>query len=139
METQPNKSVSYTGVVLDEKSRNELVAATEGIHGEWGWKTICHHFTLNMGPLNRELNPDLEPGDVIDFKATHLAFDDRVLAVRIACPGARTVNAVPHVTVALDSEGGAKAKYSNDLIEGMFMPLDREIDLRGVVTEVENT
>ncbi len=93
--------------------------------------------TLNMGPLNEALNPELKVGSEVVLKATHFAFDQRVVAVKVES-SANTTNRIPHITVAVDTENGAKPKHSNELPDWAWMPLDEEIELRGIVTEVEN-
>ena len=138
METETKPSISYTGVVLDHNSHVKLLVATAGFHIPFGWKTYAHHMTINMGPLNEALNPGLIRGAEIKLKATHVGFDDKVLAVKVHCPMIITTNKVPHITVAVNRDGGGKPKHSNDLPEHSWMPLDEEIDLVGVVTVGEN-
>ncbi len=138
MEPETKPSISYTGVVLDHHSHIRLLVATAGYHIPFGWKTYAHHMTINMGPLNLALNPHIVPGMQINLKVTHVGFDDKVIAAKVECPGIATTNKVPHITVAVNRDGGGKPKHSNDLPEHAWLKLDEEIDLVGFVTEVEN-
>ena len=129
------KSVSYTGVVLDQASHDSL----KGLVPEgWDDSKTRHHVTLNMGPWKGD--PDLL-GKKVKIDVLGFAKDDKVAAVKVSLDGNYTVKgprdepATPHITIATGPGGkpfmAGKLDYS-ELEEPEGMPRE----LSGVVKEV---
>ena len=120
----------YTAVVLDEPSQSVLI--NEFMSKFPDWEIICHHMTINMkdaknGPAAQMLGQD------ISMVATHLAFDDKVAAVKVETEVPST-NKIKHITVAINRKNGGKPFQSNSLVE--WRPLLKPIILHGTVQEV---
>jgi len=76
----------YTAVVLDDISRNSI---THDFHN-WitlpkHWVKKAHHVTLNMGPLDDELNDSSILGEVchINTDKYYLAYDEGIIALGV--------------------------------------------------------
>jgi len=106
--------ISYSGVVLDVKSHEELRALYFDVLREEisDWKLIAHHMTICLGALLDEKKKLL--GTRIRLKATHYAADANAFAVKVLDDGL-SVNKIPHVTVAINQTNGGKPKDSNNL------------------------
>ena len=72
-------SVSYTAVILDDKSRSILATAFKDLMPE-GWEWIAHHMTICLGSLKDELRNDLL-GSKIYLMVQSLGINDKVMAV----------------------------------------------------------
>jgi hypothetical protein len=133
--------ISYTGIVLDDASRDELLrqsGVTEADNMS-GWKTVCHHMTICMGaaeaPAVQALVGQTVELEAIAFGALYL---DDAQTVGIAAVWVQPQvevpckNAIPHVTLAHHPD--VKAKQSNDITN--WTKLDKPVQLRGVVEEV---
>lgn len=112
--TESKRSVSYSGIVLTEKSRNDLknyIKLPENdLFAEWEF--IGHHMTINLGPLKEEYRPLL--GQSFDLLVTHVGRTDKVVAVQVDTQF-RTKNDVPHITVAINKSEGGKPVMANDI------------------------
>lgn len=124
--------ISYTGIVLTEKSRNMLLGLV-GWHAPPEWEKITHHVTINLGPICRILNPDLEIGSTVSLYVTAFAMDEKVLAVHVDT-NIMTINQHPHVTIACNFSDGGKPKDSNNLVD--WQSLSVPFFIEGVVQEV---
>ena len=122
------QKISYTAIVLDSNSHDLLLKNLSPFIPE-GWKTYSHHMTINMGSAKDKS----EVGNTVSLTATQWAKDEKAIAVMIEgyqLKDART----PHVTVAVNIEGGGKPKDSNGL-KG-WQPLSNPVSLTGVIQEV---
>ena len=72
--------VSYSAVVLDEKSRSRLLERFKSMIPE-GWKVIADHVTINMGEIDPEYQKYL--GLAIRLSVIDVAIDDKVMAVGV--------------------------------------------------------
>jgi hypothetical protein len=73
-----------------------------------------------MGSHIKGQMAEVELGTNIEFIGTHIGIlEDKVVALRVATEDERfkTKNDVPHVTLAVNREGGAKPMMSNDITE----------------------
>jgi len=121
------ESISYTGVVLDRRSRDALLAAMRK-HIPDGWRVIAHHMTINMGPAKRSA----DVGKQITLTVIGWAADERTVAVKVG--GYASANAHAHITVAVNAAAGAKPKDSN--LHSEWKPMPSPVRLTGVVEEV---
>lgn len=117
--------ILYSAVVLDAASRNMLLDMI-AYQIPAGWKPIAHHMTIKTGPLKDKA----EIGKKVQLFLTHLGISDKAMAVRVQ--GYESANAIPHVTIAVNPEGGLP-KMSNDITNWRQL---RHTFLTGVVTEV---
>ena len=105
------KKISYSGVVLTEKSREQLKSY---IQYPEGWEFIAHHMTINMGPLKEEYKPLL--GQSMDLLVTHIGQTDKVVAVKVESE-IKSQNKTPHITIAVNRIEGGKPVMSNNITE----------------------
>jgi NEDD4-binding protein 2 len=125
-----NRRILYSGVVLDEKSREDLIKYI-GLNFQEGWTILAHHMTIVFGEgLPENLKGDL--GKEVTLRVTHLGRTDLVEACKVE--GYFTVNDIPHVTLAVNTEKGGKPIYSKGITE--WTPLSSSFNINGVVTEV---
>ncbi len=122
-----NKNVSYSAIVLDEESRNKILALF-GAEIPEGWEILAHHVTINMGPLKEEFGHNL--ANKVEAKITDLGTSDKAIALRV---DAKTKNENSHITLAINRVGGAKPKDSNDIEN--WVPVEG-LSVWGVVEEV---
>jgi predicted kinase len=123
----PDSDILYSAVVLDDKSRNQLLAAY-GKNIPDGWKVFAHHMTIAFGKgvKNKE---DL--GKTVTLKVTKVGISDMAYAVQVE--GYPSNNPIPHVTIAVNPNGG-KPVMSNDITNWIST---RGIEISGVVTNIK--
>jgi len=122
--------MTYTALVLDEESHAKLIAQ---FVAPSDWQTIAHHMTINLG--NAEAGPAAHlVGQKFMFAATTVAQDERVIAVGVESI-VPSNNKIKHITVAVNVNGGGKAKHSNELTN--WTALVQPLVLRGVVQVVQ--
>lgn len=102
------KQKRWSAVVLDEQSRNLLIATYKTQIPE-GWEIIGHHMTIN--PFG--LVPD--EGQSVTLRVIAVGLDDKAFAVKVGGYVGETNNAYPHITIAVNRAGGGKPKDSNDI------------------------
>ena len=140
--------ISYSAVILDEKSQNNLKKfandfEVNGVRLEMlvinsGWKMVCHHMTINMGPLKDELKAAKETtiGTEQTMEIDAHGYTDKAVAVRVnicgILPKSRTnyMKKTAHITVAFNERGGGRAVNSNDIIN--WETLDKSIELKSI-------
>ena len=131
------QNISYSGVVLDEESRQKLLE----LPIPEGWEPVAHHMTITMGSFihkkgKHDFSGAYPPGAEIELPVIAVGQDDRAMAVKVQVPSEINKKiSFPHVTVAVNREGGGKPFHSNKIPEENFEPLSG-IVLRGVVEEV---
>jgi hypothetical protein len=123
-------NISYSAIVLDDKSRQRLIERFKTIIPE-GFEIVAHHMTINMGEIDPELEKYL--GLPVRLSVNEFATDDKVVAVGVS--GFETHNAKAHITLAVNRENGGKPMMSNKLTN--WQPLKRPLYITGKVTEVE--
>lgn len=124
---EDRKRISYSGVVLNEKSRELLKTY---ISYPDGWEFIAHHMTINMGPLKEEYKPLL--GQSMDLLVTHIGQTDKVVAVKVESE-IQTKNKDPHITIAVNRTEGGKPVMSNDITE--WVPI-YPFEVEGKIEEI---
>ena len=126
--------ISYSAVVLDDISHQKLVAVFKPMIPE-GWDIFAHHMTIKLGALdeNSQAKRAMIEGKTIILKVIDYAIDDKVMAVGVS--GYESMNAKPHITLAVNKKEGGKPVMSNYLKDWkeVIIPLE----LTGKVTEVE--
>ena len=127
------KNVSYSAVVLDDKSRAKLLKVFTPMIPE-GWEIKAHHMTIKMGALaeNSKEKQDMKDGKEITLNVVDYAIDDKVMAVGVE--GYQTANKKAHVTIAVNRQNGGKPFMSNNLVD--WKPLGFPLSLTGIITEI---
>lgn len=131
----------YSAVVLDEKSQLKLEKLAEDIKvngvrvpilvRDNGWKMYNHHMTICLGELPNYLKQYI--GTTQKLEATHIGISPMAVAVRVS--GFESKNKIPHVTMAVNIQGGGKPVMSNDIKD--WKPLETAIKLSGEVKELQ--
>ena len=103
--------MTYTAIVLDDKSRGALLEVFSSNIPD-GWEVIAHHMTMKMGSLNGTFA--LLLGQTAELTVTHFAIDDKVCAVMVDSHAPST-NKVKHITLAVNRDAGGKPVMSNQL------------------------
>lgn len=122
-------NISYSAVVLDDKSRTTLIQHLQSNIPE-GWEIVAHHMTINMGELHKEHERYL--GMKVDLRVKTIGISDMAIAVGVE--GFPSVMKIPHITVAINRKEGAKPYSSNKITN--WQPVQFAIDLTGVVKEL---
>jgi tRNA nucleotidyltransferase/poly(A) polymerase len=118
---ESTKRVSYSGVILNEKSREML---KNYIKFPKDWEFIGHHMTINMGPITEEYKPLI--GQSVDLLITHVGSTDKVVAVKVETE-IKTKNKTPHITIAVDRRNGGKPVMSNEITDwALIYPFEVE-------------
>ena len=104
------KTISYSAVVLDHESSELLLNKFNGEIPD-GWKKYAHHMTIALGKAVEDENL---LGSSQTLIVTQIGKSDMVIAVRVE--GFPSKNKIPHVTLAVNPEGG-KPFMSNKIVE----------------------
>ena len=104
------KTISYSAVVLDYESSESLLNKFNGEIPD-GWKKYAHHMTIALGKAIEDENL---LGSSQILTVTQIGKSDMVIAVRVE--GFPSKNKIPHVTLAVNPEGG-KPFMSNKIEE----------------------
>ncbi len=120
--------VLYSCVLLDKASHNALLTpANYNMEPPDGWIIYAHHMTINLGPLKDKS----ELGKKVELTVTKVGKSDIAMAVQVE--GYPSKNAIPHVTIAVNPDGG-KPKDSNDITKWQDI---KSFVISGVVTEIK--
>jgi hypothetical protein len=130
------QNISYSGVVLDEPSKQKLLT----LDIPEGWEPVAHHMTITMGPLTHpkgkhDFSTTYPVGTEIVLPVIAVGKDERAMAVKVGAPSPIKTKSWPHITVAVNRDGGGKPFHSNKIPEENFQPLSG-IVLKGKVQEV---
>lgn len=130
------QNISYSGVVLDEASKQKLLA----LDIPEGWEPVAHHMTITMGPLTHpkgkhDFSTTYPVSTEVELPVIAVGKDERAMAVKVEAPNPIKTKSWPHITVAVNREGGGKPFDSNKIPEENFQPLSG-IVLKGTVQEV---
>jgi len=121
--------ISYSAVVLDDKSRSKLLGLVSSYIPQ-GWETIAHHMTINMGEIDPEYEKYL--GMKVPLRVKTIGMNDKVIAVGVE--GFPTKNKIPHITIAVNRQEGGKPFMSNKIED--WRPIQFSAELEGTVEEV---
>lgn len=124
-----DSDVLYSAVLLDAKSRSELLAKHGYVIPE-NWKTIAHHMTIAFG---KGIENKAELGRTVALTVQKIGISD--MAIAVAVNGYPSKNAIPHITLAVNPEGG-KPVMSNQ-IENWYTC--EWMELTGTVVEIKKT
>lgn len=118
--------VRYSGVVLTDASRMILLQTFDG-YIPMEWKKIAHHMTISFG----EGVPDKHDiGKEIELTVTEFGVSDMAIAVKVS--GYPSKNSIPHITLAVNPDGG-KPVMSNQITDWFYVD---PLKIFGVVSEV---
>ena len=118
--------VLYSCVLLDDKSHGILLNKFANDIPEF-WESYANHMTINLGELK-----DKSPiGRAVTLTVTHLGKSDMAMAVLV--DGYPSKNENPHVTLAVNPDGG-KPAMSNEITNWKRI---RSFTLTGTVTEIK--
>jgi predicted kinase len=116
--------VLYSCVLLDKASH---IALLNRVEVPEGWTVYAHHMTINLGPLKDKS----ELGKKVELTVTKVGISDMAMAV--AVEGYPSKNAIPHVTIAVNPDGG-KPVMSNEITKWQDV---KRFVISGVVTEIK--
>jgi hypothetical protein len=122
--------ISYSAVILDKASREYLI--NKFVSSKYdGWEKIeLMHHTIKLGELPEDKKNRI--GHTVFITATHVGSSDKALAVKINQFFPETK--LPHITIAVNRDGGGKPKDSNKITE--WEELKKPIVLTGEIQEV---
>ena len=123
------KTISYSAVVLDHESSELLLNTFKGEIPD-GWKKYAHHMTIALGKAIEDENL---LGSSQILTVTQIGKSDMVIAVRVE--GFPSKNKIPHVTLAVNPEGG-KPFMSNKIEEWKDI---EPFEFTGEVRNIYNT
>lgn len=126
--TRPNKdsNILYSAVVLDKASHNALVDKFKDLIPD-GWDVYAHHMTIIFG---KGLEDKDDIGKVVRLSVTKIGLSDMAIAVGVE--GYPSKNAIPHITLAVNPNGG-KPVMSNDITKWQDV---KPFFVSGIVTEI---
>jgi hypothetical protein len=107
---EDKKTISYSAVVLDHDSSELLLDKFRGEIPD-GWKKYAHHMTIALGKAVEDENL---LGSTQTLIVTQIGKSDMAVAVRVE--GFPSKNKIPHVTLAVNPEGG-KPFMSNKIVD----------------------
>lgn len=126
-----HESVEYSCVLLDSASHKRLRTQFPSPSPEWHYR--AHHMTLCLGPLVPSTGA--VAGAAVTLQVVAVGRSDAALAVRVEGGGVRSLNAVPHITIAFAPT--AHAKDSNDIKEWREATGLERMELQGTVQEMK--
>lgn len=133
--------ISYTALVLDEKSKYKLNKIFQEIIPE-DFEFIAHHMTIKMGGVpeegyvlkhkDKEINIVETLGFTFRLSVDSFGFTDKVIALGVS--GFPSENENPHVTLAVNRKIGGKPQMSNEITN--WQNLKRPFHITGKVEEI---
>jgi hypothetical protein len=121
--------MSYVAAVLTPQSREALLNLVGEIIPN-GFDQVAHHMTIHLGPKTLSDNIGMPVKILVD----KIAIGKLIIAVSAeVIIGCKSQNRIPHITVALDREAGAKPKDSNNLPN--WEPLAHHFDEMAIVLD----
>lgn len=130
--------ILYSAVMLGQASLTKLLQIAGNYPAEIpeNWvmgrlengqtKYFCDHMTICLGPLKDKTNI----GKEVTLTVTHVGLSDMAMAFKVE--GYETKNENPHITLAVNPNGGAP-KMSNEITKWQNV---KSFLVKGVVTEV---
>ena len=121
------EKILYSAVVLNDLSRIKLYDLFKHLIPN-NFEFICHHMTIAFGkpvPNSKDL------GKEVTLTVTKLGISDMVIAVGVT--GYDSLNEIPHITVAINPDGG-KPVMSNHITD--WKPV-KPFDVTGIVTNIK--
>ena len=122
---EKEKKVLYSAVVLDKDSRDELLdKLDEYIPSDW--KKIAHHMTIKFGEGVDDV------GEEVELTVTDIGISNMAIAAKVK--GYTSSNKIPHVTLAVNPDGG-KPVMSNKIEDWKKV---KPFKIKGEVKNVTN-
>jgi predicted kinase len=122
------KKVLYSGVIIDEQSRQRLFKLYDYIIKPKGWTDVAHHMTIKLG----EPVDESEVGKRVNLSVFKVGLSDKAMAVQVN--GYPSNNKIPYITLAINPDGG-KPKDSNYIESWINIA---PFTVTGIVTNVTN-
>ncbi|MHA2408218.1 MAG: hypothetical protein ACXACA_07595 [Candidatus Ranarchaeia archaeon] len=134
------KEISYSAVVLDEQSFNNLKKEFYPKIPK-GWEWYGHHMTIKMGELPEELKTRI--GERVELLVETLGADERAMALGVTgnisdtLNHGITTNPIAHITLAVPprSQGG-KPFHSNKIPKDNWRAVENRFKVIGTIQEV---
>ena len=120
-------NVLYSAVVLDKQSHDTVVNTNYPVDIPDGWILIAHHMTIAFG---KGVDNKDDLGKEVTLTVKKVGISDMAMAVQVE--GYPSNNAIPHVTIAINPDGG-KAVMSNDITRWYDV---KPFVITGVVTNI---
>jgi len=111
---KPTRKVLYSAVVLDKDSRHVLADNTKDVIPD-GWELYMHHMTIAYGKSLEEIGLGEDEGKTVVLTVTHIGISNMAIAARVQ--GYKSMNNIPHVTIAVNKAEGGKPVMSNDILD----------------------
>lgn len=124
----------YVAVFLDDTSRTNLLKFWQELIvkfnidvSDFRMKTasgsqLVDHVTLQLGDFNPKLNDPSLIGKSINLTINSLGLSDKAIAFGVehnqsqfGTPAVKTINAQPHITIAINPLAGGQPKHSNNI------------------------
>jgi predicted kinase len=118
-------NIAYSCVGIDFQSKDTILEAVGDMIPD-GWIIHTHHMTIKMG----ELKDKTDLGKKIDLRVFKVGISDMAIAVLVS--GYESKNERPHITVAVNPNGG-KPVMSNDITKWLDI---KPFIVKGKVTEI---
>jgi len=120
-------SPRYCGIKLNDKSRTDLIKKFKSeIPDEWQF--IAHHMTID--PF-KTFSDEPSLGKQYILTITEVGKSDKSIAVKVNGYNGKTNNKFPHITLAVNKNGGGKPKDSNDITD--WKVVNEPIQLSGTL------
>lgn len=120
-------NILYSAVVLDKQSHDTVVNTNYPCDIPDGWILIAHHMTIAFG---KGVDNKDDLGKEVTLTVKKVGISDMAMAVQVE--GYPSNNAIPHVTIAINPDGG-KAVMSNDITRWYDV---KPFVITGVVTNI---
>lgn len=134
MNPTTHKKISYSAIVLNEKSHNLLLSTFKDKIPQ-GYKTIAHHMTIKLGELPESQKQYI--GTVTTIRAIKLGISEKAIAVMVDGESTKmSTNKIPHVTIAVNISDGGKPVDSNYITNWEL--IEHPINLSGEIREITN-
>lgn len=118
-------NVLYTCVLLDEQSKQTLLDKVGNFIPK-DWIKIAHHMTITFG----ESKDKSDLGKDVVLTVTKIGLSDMALAVQVE--GFSSMNEIPHITIAINPDGG-KPAMSKNITKWQDI---KSFMVRGIVSEI---
>lgn len=125
--------VLYTGVFLDEQSREILAREFKNFIPDEGWVWVAHHMTIAFGKALPDDMREKYLGKKVELTVNSFGMDDNAMAVGVT--GFESANDRPHITLAFNKSSGGKPVMSNYISSDKWKACAIDQKLTGIITE----
>ena len=120
--------ILFSAVVLDQASKTILLERFDMLIPK-DWKVITHHMTICLG----ELKDKSDIGKEVTLRVFGVGTTDMAMAAKV--DGYNSLNDVPHITLAINPDGGMP-KMSNEITKWQDV---KPFFVKGIVTEISKS